>query len=167
VNMDPGYCWPDERSVMFTRPRRCSGSHHITSLVSRSVSGWDEVRPWLVAMLQCQRLLSPAPHTMLRIVFVAVDRTQTERSAPHLALMHSPGENAGRCGLTSPSYYFRNRVCDTGQFQNQKSPTIHKKIAPKYMLRVCSVKVIYARRLRFAARVTLETNTFIININAS
>jgi hypothetical protein len=99
--MDPGYCWPDERSVMFTRPRRCSGSHHITSLVSRSVSGWDEVRPWLVAMLQCQRLLSPAPHTMLRIVFVAVDRTQTERSAPHLALMRSPGANAGRCGLTA------------------------------------------------------------------
>jgi hypothetical protein len=26
-------------------------------------------------MLQRQRLLPPAPHTMLRIVFVAVDRT--------------------------------------------------------------------------------------------
>jgi hypothetical protein len=44
-------------------------------LFSRSVSGWDEVRPWLVAMLQRQRLLRLAPHTMLRIVFVAVDRT--------------------------------------------------------------------------------------------
>ena len=60
-----------------------SGSHHITSLVFRSVSGWDEVRPWLVAMLRRQRLLSPAPHTMLRIVFVAVDRTDEERSVTH------------------------------------------------------------------------------------
>jgi len=31
-------------------------------------------------MLQRQRLLPPAPHTMLRIVFVAVDRTDEERS---------------------------------------------------------------------------------------
>jgi len=52
-------------------------------LFSRSVSGWDEVRPWLVAMLQRQRLLRLAPHTMLRIVFVAVDRTDEERSVTH------------------------------------------------------------------------------------
>jgi len=42
---------------MSTRPRRRSGSLHITSLVSRSGSGWDEVRPWLVTLPQRQRLL--------------------------------------------------------------------------------------------------------------
>ena len=51
-------------------------------LFSRSISGWDEVRPWLVALLRRQRLLSPAPHTMLRIVFVAVDRTHGPVRAP-------------------------------------------------------------------------------------
>jgi hypothetical protein len=52
-------------------------------LFSHSVSGWDEVRPWLVAMLQRQRLLRLAPHIPLRGMFVAVDRTHEERSVTH------------------------------------------------------------------------------------
>jgi len=58
------------RSVMFvstgSRPFR---SHHLA--VSRCFL-LVETRPWLVAMLRRQRLLRLAPHTMLRIVFVAV-----------------------------------------------------------------------------------------------
>ena len=71
---------------MVTRPRsarQCSlhsGSLHITSLVFLTNNYWDALRPWLVAMLLRQRLLLPAPHTMLRIVFVAVDRTHALRS---------------------------------------------------------------------------------------
>ena len=34
-------------------------------------------------MLQRQRLSRPTPHTMLRIVFVAVDRTDEEHSVTH------------------------------------------------------------------------------------
>src|SRR5665647_842001 len=43
-------------------------------------SGWNTWHSGLVSMLQRQRLLSPSPHTMLRIVFAAVDRTHEERS---------------------------------------------------------------------------------------
>ena len=52
-------------------------------LFSRSVSGWNEVRPWLVVILRCQRLLRLAPHIPLRGMFVAVDRTHEERSVTH------------------------------------------------------------------------------------
>jgi hypothetical protein len=65
---------------MFTRLRSVrlhslhSGSLQITSLFFLVVL-LIRLRPWLVAMLLRQRLSRPAPYTMLRIVFVAVDRT--------------------------------------------------------------------------------------------
>ncbi|MDD1700732.1 MAG: hypothetical protein LUQ04_08065 [Methanoregula sp.] len=66
---------------MFTRSRSArlcslhSGSLHITSLVFLTDYYWDVLRPRLVAMLRRQRLLRSASHTMLHIMFVAVDRT--------------------------------------------------------------------------------------------
>ena len=98
---------------MFTRPHSVrlrslhSGSLHFTSLVFPELPGWDEVRPWLVAMLRRQRLPRLAPHIPLRIVFVTVDRTQTERTVhPDLALMHSPGANKGPLPATVLKYEY-------------------------------------------------------------
>ena len=60
----------DARSCSSPQARACSA--HITSLFFRSFLLVGR-RPWLVALLRRQRLPRPAPHTMLRIVFVAVD----------------------------------------------------------------------------------------------
>ena len=64
------------RSVMFTRPRRGSGSLHITSLVFPELSCWDAVRPRLIALLCRRRLIRHTSHIPLRGMFVAVDRTR-------------------------------------------------------------------------------------------
>ena len=77
-----------DRSVMFTRPRFArwrslhSGSLHITSLVFPDCPV-GRMTPLACRRLRRQRLQRPAPHTMLRIVFVAVDRTHVARSVTH------------------------------------------------------------------------------------
>jgi len=55
-------------------------SHHLAVFWSLLLT---RRRPWLVAMLQRQRLPGPAPHAMLRIAFVAVDRRHAPRSVTH------------------------------------------------------------------------------------
>jgi hypothetical protein len=68
-----------KRSVMFTRPRSArlrslhSGSLHITSLFFSVYQADDDAPLPLTGSLQ-SLLFRPAPHTMLRIVFVTVDR---------------------------------------------------------------------------------------------
>jgi len=67
------------RPVMFARPRLGSGSHHITVLIFSRCTV-EPVTPMAyrsTSVPRCRhRLLSHAPHTMLRIVFVAVDRAK-------------------------------------------------------------------------------------------
>jgi hypothetical protein len=50
-------------------------------------------------MLQRQRLSRPTPHTMLRIVFVAVDRTDEEHSVTH-------SHDAQGLGLTADAVHY-------------------------------------------------------------
>jgi hypothetical protein len=74
------WIFEDARSCSSPRADSPFRSHHLS--VSLRLIGQTKTPP-LARRLAAGLAVRPAPHTMLRIVFVAVDRTTAERSVTH------------------------------------------------------------------------------------